>query len=248
MKLGLGVGLSKSNISGVSIPFEFDSDTYWWDFEFSNNTPDDVGDDTLSFIPERIATVKNLEQITKDKQPLVKTDGVDFNLDTNRHLLATNVVGLTNGSNGWYFATNCRADTSDSYLLVLGGGEGTIYIPSNRQFGFKASDGTTGADWVARGPAVNLSQWYTLEMQWDTDNDNVTIWYDGVEQTLAFGEDLTPHSNFSASDTSNLVIGNGTTAGVTSFDGRIQQMMFYDNVPSTLIRESISAYLITKRP
>lgn len=237
------------------IPFEHDAQTYWIDFISASNATETTGYTSTAAAIEQIAGVANLVQPTKDFQPLVQTDGVNFNKDTARQMQVENPSGITNGSDGWYIALNCRVDTSDSNILSIArnannvASRGQIYVPSNRQFGFKAADNDGGApNWIARGPAITLGQWYTLEMQWDLASDTVTIWYDGVVQTNAISTVALAMSAFPATDPSEMTVGNWSASDIDSFDGEIQNLIFHDGVPSTAIRSSISTYLTGVRP
>lgn len=238
-----------------SVPFEHDAQTYWLDFTGTNNVTEETAYSSTAAVLEQIAGETNFVQPTKDFQPLNQTNGINFNQSTPRRMRAENRAGITNGSNGWYIALNCRVDTSDSNILSIArnasatASRGQIYIPTNREFGFKAANNDGGAPiWICRGPAVTLGQWYTLEMLWDLVNDTVTIWYDGVQQTNAVSTTALAMSAFPATDPSEITLGNWSESNTDSFDGEIQNLIFHDGVPTTAIRQSISTYLTGVRP
>ncbi len=238
-----------------AIPFEHDSQTYWLDFTSIDNITEDTAYSSMAAAIEQIAGTKNFVQATKDFQPLSQTNGVNFNQSTSRQMQAANPSGVTNSSNGWYIALNCRADTSDSNILSIArnssatASRGQIYIPPNRQFGFKAANNDGGAPiWICRGPAVTLGQWYTLEMLWDLANDTATIWYNGVQQTNAIATTPLSMNAFPATDPSEVTLGNWSQSDSDSFDGEIQNFIFHDGVPTAAIRQSISTYLTGVRP
>ena len=244
-----------TNASVPVIPFLHDADTYWLDFTSDENVIEQTAFVSTAAAIEQIAGTLNFVQPTKDKQPLNQTNGVIFNDQTIRHLRAENRTGVTNGSNGWYLAVNCRTDSTNSDILNIArnanavSSRGRIYVPANRQFGFRAANNDGGnTSWIARGPAITLGQWYTLEVLWDIENDTATFWYDGVEQTLAFGTAAVSMNAFPATDPSEIVLGNETVTAVNSFDGEIQNVIFHDGVPSAQIRQSISTHLTGVRP
>lgn len=257
MDIGLSIGYRDAqNLS--SIPFEYDSNTLWWDFTFSGNTTETTGSDTYSFVPERIVGVHNLEQNVKDAQALVDANGAEFNDQTVREMYVDDLTGLTNATDGWYFAANINVESSVSQLFNIArnasqvASRGEIQVPSNRQFGIKMSNNDSGTiNWVARGPALTLATWYTVEIQLDLNNPAVvTIWYNGVEQTLAF-QNLSgiTMTEFPSTDPIEIIAGNKSVASPNeSFDGVVQQMIFQNGVPSSAIRTSISNYLKGQKP
>lgn len=238
-----------------NIPFEHNAQTYWLDFTSVNNITESTGYISTAAAIEQISGIKNFTQPTKDFQPISQANGINCNQSTPRRLEVENRAGLTNGSNGWYIALNCRVDSSDSNILSIArtasatASRGQIYIPTNRQFGFKAANNDGGAPiWICRGPAVTLGQWYTLEMLWDLENDVVTIWYDGVQQTNAVATTAMTMSAFPATDSSKVALGNWSESNADSFDGEIQNLIFHDGAPTNVIRQSISTYLTGARP
>lgn len=238
-----------------AVPFEHDAQTYWLDFTSANNVTEETGYSSLAAAIEQIAGAANFVQPTKDFQPINQENGTNFNQSTPRQMRAESPSGITNGSNGWYIALNCRADTTDCNVLSIArnassaASRGQIYIPSNREFGFKAANNDGGAPlWICRGPAITLGQWYTLEMLWDIANDSVTIWYDGVQQTNVIATTPLAMTAFPTTDPSEIVLGNWSASGSDSFDGEIQSFIFHDGVPTNAIRQSISTYLTGVKP
>ena len=67
------------------------------------------------------------------------------------------------------------------------------------------------------------------------------MWVDGVQQTLANEGNLVLNS-FDTTDPEEVVIGHRDNT-TSSLDGPLQNVIFYNGVPSTQIRESISTYL-----
>lgn len=241
--------------SGVSIPFLYDADTYWLDFEYDQNIQETTGVTTVSKLIERITGETYLRQLVKDQQPLAVTNGVDFNKDSNRQMTINNTAGITNGSDGWYIALNCMVVSGDSNIMSIArnasstASRGQIYVTGSRNFAVKAANNDGGTiNFVGYGPAITLSQWYTLEMRWTCDPNTLEIWHDGVAQTLASGPTGTFNAAFPATNPSEICVGNFSSTDLDSFDGTIQQIIFHDGVPSDAIRESISAYLIGEKP
>ena len=249
-----------SGLSPVdAIPFDYDSNTYWWDFTSTDNTVEATGDDTYAIVPEQIRGVANLIQPTKGFQPLKQTDGANFNKDSGRQLAVEDVTGITNGKSGWYIALNCVVDTNDSNIMTIArnanskASRGQIYVPSNREFGLKGDDNDGGSpNWIARAPAISTgsSTWYTLEMELTADGVDTTpvrIWYDGVLQTNTY-ENGTDFDAFPSTDPSEIVVGNFAETDSDSFDGKIQHMIFYNGVPSSDLRTAFSDYLVGVKP
>jgi len=256
MRLSLNLNLSKPAVSS-SIPFENDANTYWWDYTtVLTSNKETTAADTITYIVEAIRGVSNAASVTKDKQPLVVTDGGSFNKDTHRFMNLDNVAGIANGTAGWYAAFNFRPDTSASYPMTISrnasstASRGDLQVPSSREFGFKAANADGGSiDWIARGPAITLGTWITAEMEWDLVNDLVKVWYDGVLQTLSFGTVAVAMTAFNSTDPSQVRLGNSAgTSASNSFDGPIQHEIFYNGLPSSSIRQSISDYLVGVLP
>lgn len=254
----LGFGRGRKAALGValpSIPFTYDADTYWWDMTYSGNDVETTGDDTVSYVPERIAGLNNFGQLVKAAQPLLVAEGVNFNLDTARQMILDNVGSISNGSDGWYLAVNLKADTGNCGIFAISRSSGStasraqIYITGSRNFALKAAnnDGSS-VSFVGYGPVLTYSVWYTLEMRWRCNPNTLEIWYNGVLQTLASGPTGTYNAVFPATNPSEISIGNIPSTDVDSLDGTLQHVIFHDGVPSDSIRSSISTFLNAERP
>lgn len=266
-------GATQAYSSVPSIPFTSDSNTIWWDFRSTqtNNVVNTLGDDTLAYVYDAISGTqgRGLHQPNKSAQPLVKANGIDFNLDTNRSLLMINPTGICNATSGWYCAFNIKASTLGTSLMRISGAS-TSTTPSRGYIDFGGggstvpqirvnlanNDGTTltriGATQVGAIPNLATPTWITVEVQVDISNGTAVLsaWVNGSAQTIASPSTPTHTSTFLASDPNYFVVGN-VNSGVTasdSFDGEIQQMIFYNGVPSGGIRSSISSYINGVRP
>lgn len=240
----------------ANVGFLHDANTLWWDFTYSGNTVEATGDDTLAVVVERFNRVANLAQPTKDFQPISGATGANFNKDTGRQMSVTDVTGITNGKTGWYLACNANFTTADSNVMSIArnvsstAARGEIYLTSSRNFALKAAsnDGGTIA-FVGYTSPLTLAQWYTLEMLFEVVGGvgELTIWVDGVEQTLAV-DNNPAFVNFPATDPSEITVGNHSSTDADSMDGVLQHLIFQNGVPSASIRGAISAYLIGVRP
>jgi len=253
--IGVGYGPGGAGGGGVSVPFTYDADTYWWDFDYTGNTTDTLGDDTVSFVPERIRGEANARQTTKDYQPFKITDeGVAFGEASNRHYTLDTVDGISNGANGWYFCANVKMTSAVGYIFCINANGSTansrarIYFTTGRQPAFRANVTDSGTlNVVAQGQAMVLATWYTLEVLWDLDADTAKIFINGAEQALTSGPTGGPWDDLPASDPSNILIGNGSTGGTDSFDGTLAEIVFYNGVPSSEIQSSIQTYVLSQR-
>lgn len=239
MTLELTLGLTRPP-SGASNPHPFtnDSDTYWWDFTSADNTTDTVGDDTLSYVVEQIGGVVDLEQTTKNYQPLVVTDGVDFEASSSRQLDSASVAGMNDAATGIYLAVNAKWDSANGGVIVINGTPDVqVYLTGSRLYGLKLN----GA-WKMYSTARTLSQWYTLEIKIDTVADDITLWIDGVETTPQF-ENATGLATFGEITAIQEV---GKTS--SSLDGTLQHIILQNSLISDAARQSISDYLVSVRP
>lgn len=223
---------------GVTIPFEYDANTYWWSYILPGSIIETSGDDSFAFVPERIGGVKNLYNSTKDFQPLDVVNGADYQTSSTRQLFSEDFTGIVNGTTGFYLALNCKCDTGNNTLLNIVTPLGTVvntYVTSARNFALKYL-GT----FVGYGPAITLGSWYTLEMEWTRNPNTLRVWHNGTLQTLSNGPTGSFTSNFAAEDATNFVFG--------TFNGEVQQAVFYNGVPNSTIRSSISSYLVGEKP
>lgn len=235
-----------------SVPFIHDSNTFWWDFTNDGNTVDETGDDTISEVVERIRGERSLVQVTKDLQPLIVSDGINFNQDTDRTLVLESTGGITNGTNGWYLAGIFTAITSDSHIMEISRAvsttpsRGQIYLTGSRNLALKADDADGGAvNFVAFTPALTLGQKYTFEILWDHDTDSTTMWIDGISQNLTLGSESGPWGDFPPTDPVQVIVGNASN-GSKSWDGVLETLIFQNGVPDTTTRQSVSDYLVER--
>jgi hypothetical protein len=243
----------------VPLPFTSDAETFWYDFASTINTQNNtIGTETIAYVRERVGNKTPLVQPLKDMQAIKSSTaahGVGFNQATRRQMQMESPAGITNGKTGFYAAFNCRCDNANSGALLsiaraanANPARGYVLVPANREFGIQWGDNEgASVTSIARAPAITIGQWYTLEIQVDTVANTVTIWYNGVLQTLSFSSipDLT---NYPATNPSEVCIGNHSNLDNVSFEGALQHVVFYNGVPSSGIRSSISAYLNSVRP
>lgn len=248
-----------TSVAPPSVPFTSDADTYWWDFSSSPNiTTNTVGTETIAVVNERVGGKAALVQTLKDQQAIRAANpshGAAFNQATRRQMQVENVAGITNGKTGFYAAFNCRCDNANSGALLgiaraanANPARAYVLVPANREFGIQWGDNEgSSVTSIARASAITIGVWYTLEIAVDTVANTVTIWYNGVLQTLAFSSipDLT---NYPATNPSEICIGNQPNVDNVSFEGALQQVVFYNGVPASGIRSSVSAYLNSVRP
>lgn len=255
---GLGLGLGLNNLvvdAGFSL-FDYDENSFYTDFLDAGNTIETTGDDTLAVAPDLIVGTQKLVQQTKDYQPLVTANGINCNQDTARQMTFDDISGIANGTSGYYLELNAKFTTADSYIMSIAraastaASRGLIYVSGSRNFGIKADENDGGApNWLAYTSALTLDTWYTLGLQFNADGvdtNPVTIWVNGVEQTLAYdaGASFAP---FPSTSPSEVILFNDTT-NAKSWDGGISHFLFYNAVPSAAMRSSMSTYLNSVRP
>lgn len=248
--------IRKSNIiqEGFSL-FDYDENTFYANFLDANNTTETTGDDTLAVAPDLIVGTQKLIQQTKDYQPLVTANGINCNQDTARQMTFDDISGIANGTSGYYLEFNARFTTADSYIMSIArnastaASRGLIYVSGSRNFGIKGdeNDGPS-PNWLGYTSALTLNTWYTLGLQFNADGvdtNPVTIWVNGVEQTLAYdaGASFAP---FPSTSPSEIILFNDTT-NAKSWDGDIQDFIFHNAVPSAAMRSSMSTYLNSVR-
>jgi hypothetical protein len=239
--ISLGIGcLSLSPTSGgESVPFTYDSDTYWFDGTWSGNRIDAVADDTIAVAHERISNKGQLSKTTKDYQLLYDANGFKGLSGDNRvnSWGAGDVSGFNNGNSGWYMAANIYVESSD--YQIFSNGRASVYVPSNREIGFKHSYDGGGFDWALRCPAISYDTWYTIEILFNYSTDTMTCWYNGSSQSLAYSnaETFSPASS-------------DQPAAISAGEGITQQVIYVDDLiaSDSAIRETISTYLNEVRP
>ena len=252
---GAGTGPASNVVTTSTIaPFTSDANTFWWDF---SSVPDiltnTAGTETIAYVRERIGNKTPLVQTLKDLQPLKVSAGMDFNQSTLRILKVDDVTGLTNGTLGWYFATNYKPTIGGGVLLSIGrnaslvASRGSVEFSSSRipllRLGNSEASSISA---IANAPAQTLGVTMTLEVLLDTVNDTVSMWINGVSQTLTGTVPSMP--TFPSTDPIAISLGNAITSGAaTSADGSQQQAIFYNGIPSTGARSSISSYLNSVR-
>ncbi len=243
-------------------PFDYDSNTYWWDFRSTqtNNLVDTLGDDTMAYVYEAITgnVYKSLDQANKVRQPLIKTNGIDFNQLTTRKMELIDRTGICNATSGWYCAFNLKPTTATLRVLSIGGASGTnalrgeLDVTGSRlvRVRINANDGGTQTS-LGLSPALTLGAWYTVEVQVNISGGTAVMscWLNGTLQTLTSTATPAHNTTFPASNPIGFVIGNTLVGtGTQSLDGETQQMIFYNGVPSAGIRSSISSYLVGIKP
>ena len=248
---GAGAGPA-SNVATTSTiaPFTSDANTFWWDF---SSAPDiltnTAGTQTIAFVRERIGNKSPLVQTIKDLQPLKVAAGADFNQATPRRMQMLDVTGITNGTLGWYYATNYKPTTPNDVLFNIGrnasaiASRGSIEFSSSRLPTLKLGNAEASSiSAIAAAVAQTLGVAFTWEILLDTVNDTVSMWINGVLQTLTGTVPSMP--TFPATDPIAVTVGNGITSGaVQSADGSQQQAVFQNGIPSTGARSSISSFL-----
>jgi hypothetical protein len=249
--------------SNVTLPpFDYDSNTYWWDFRNTqtNNLIDTLGDDTMAYAYEYITgtVYKSFDQANKSRQPLIKTNGIDFNQLTTRKMELIDKSDICNATSGWYCAFNLNPTTATLRVLSIGGATGTnalrgeLDVTGSRlvRVRINANDGGTQTS-LGLSPALTLGTWYTVEVQVNISGGTAVMscWLNGTAQTLTSTATPAHNTTFPASSPTGFVLGNTLVGtGTQSLDGEIQQMVFYNGVPSSGIRSSISSYLVGIKP
>jgi hypothetical protein len=252
-------------------PFDYDENTYWWDFRSSqsNNVIDTLGGDTMAYAYEALAgtVYKSLDQANKSKQPLVVSNGIDFNKSTQRKLQLINASGICNGTNGWYCAFNIKPTSVSTTLMRISGAStstsparcwielvGGASVPQIRaRIGNNDSTTLTSLGLTPTGaiPNVNTGAWTTVEVEVNISGGIAVMraWINGTLQTLTSPTTPAHSTTFLATNPNLVILCN--TLGVNdnnSFDGTVQQMIFQNGVPSSDIRSSISSYLVGAKP
>lgn len=235
------------------IPFTFDASTLFWDFTAADCLIDTVGSDTVSWAMERIAGVLNSNQPVKGWQPLQVAKGIAFNTSTPRHLLMEQRPTVTNAKNGYYlaFVITPASTTSGTIVGVTGPTTSTtlyrcnLDFTSSRNLRLRIYQGDTGSViTVFTSAALTLGATYAVEVLLDFDADMATLWLNGVNQNVTVTG--TPWVNFPASNPNAVIIGNNL-ALTGGFDGVMNNLVFYDGVPGSTIRQSISDFEQARR-
>jgi len=253
-------------LGGSSTPaftdFEYDINTHYFD-----NV--DLSKIQVSEIPgaEQVATNitatlggKTMSNDTLDYCPLVTPNGFNFNKDTERQLRMDDVSGITNATDGYYFACNAQINTSDCTLWSMyrpagsHASRGRISITGSRNFALRFGDNDGVENWVAftRNTNITYGQWHTFEVLFDVANKIARFWIDGVEETnLQFdaADTRVIQPTLPNSDPNTVTMGNSPGTNATkSSDGGIQKIIFQNSVPTEQMRLSQSNYLNTERP
>lgn len=238
-----------------NIPFTYDSSTYFWDFAANDNVVDSIATTTMSQVLERIGSKVKLVSTNKSLQPLVVTGGINFNQATDRQLIAdysVQQVPMTNGKSGWYFACVFTPTTGNGRLIEISRNasqipsRGQLYISSARNIVLKyvTADGSSVAI-VFTSVALTLLTKYAIEVQVDLTTATASLWINGVSQSVT-STGLTV-ANFPSTNPYQFTIGNDAQVGGVSLDGIYNNAVFYDGVPSSTIRSSISAFEQTRQ-
>lgn len=237
-----------------NIPFtQYDAQSYWWDFTSNTNTVDNSLDTpTLSRAKEQIANKATFGNDTKATQPLVVAGGINFNSATNRVLrIEDDITSITNGKNGYYVAFTFTPNATNGSIFGVARNGGTtlsrLWIDftgsRNIRLRYGAADSNTLTS-VFTSAQLTLGQKYAIEVLFDCDADTVTLWINGVSQTLTITG--APFDNFPASNPSFALIGNQSTGGL-SLDGVLNNLFFQDGIPSAAIRNDQSAFQQVRR-
>jgi hypothetical protein len=239
-------------------PFDYDSNTYWWDFNSASNTVDDLGTDTVSFVVEKIRGESNAFQPTKVYQPVLLTDGVCYNTSSNRHLKLENKTDITKNTNGWYFGFNfyIPADLSSdsnitSEVLTIQASSGStasrgrVFVSSSKKVDVRIN--TAGADGAVsallQSSTLELSTWYTAEVYIALNSGTSFLKINGTSvdtDTVAF-------ATFPNSTPTDILFGNSAVSGVLSCQCTIAESIFNNAQASTELLSSWSTYLNTYR-
>lgn len=238
-----------------NLSFLYDSATYFWDFAANDNTLDTLTTTTLSAAYERVGNKVRLISTNKAQQPVGATGGVNFNQQTDRQLVAdyaVQQVPMTNGKNGWYFATTVTPTTGNVYMLEIARNasqtpsRGQLYISSSRLIVLKfvAADGSSVTQ-VFASNALTLGVKVAIEVQVDLTTGTASLWINGAAQTVtSTGLTAAP---FPSTNPYQFTIGNTAQTGGASFDGVMNNVVFYDGIPPSNIRSSISAFEQTRQ-
>lgn len=258
LSLGLGLGLVGPGLAyaGSAPPFTADADTYWWDFTSQSAISDTLGTDTLSLVPEALAGAISLVQPLKDFQPLDVAGGAQFNTASDRVLTISATTGLTNTKPGWYVAFVATfAAAQDSYVMEIArpsstaASRGRIYMTSTRAITFRGNrtDGTTiSTVGQSANSAVTLGTPIAVEIQWGSDAASSKMWLNGTEVTSWAVAPTGSYAAFPSGNPSQIIVGN-TANGGSSLDSALKQLVFYNGIPSSGVRASISSWLQGQR-
>lgn len=258
LNLGLGLNRVGSGLISGAFPFASSVNTIWFDFLNGNRIVDSTGYNTLSRITDGGYSIKAFKQVTKDLQPFLLSDGINFEISSNRHLYMEDPSGVTNAKDGLYFAANINITSGGGCILAVnrnGGSENSrarISIDSSNRIVLagNSNDSATVSN-VMVGQPLSLSTWYTIEVIWDFNTDTGSIKVNGTPQTLVSGPTGGLWSNYPSSDPSNIIIGNTAGNGslaTSSFDGIINEIVYNSAAASSIIISSVSTYLNNKRP
>lgn len=243
-----------SGVVSSSVPkslFIYDADTYFWDFASLERIVDTTGTSTVSFIPDLIGNKASLSQGNKSLQPLAVTKGINFNQTTNRVLNFDRPATITNGKTGWYFAATITPTTGNSTIMQITRAASTaasrlyLDITSSRNVRLRYGDNDNSSlTTIFTSSALTLGTKYAIEVLFDTVADTVTLWINGVNQNVTVSG--APFSSFPSTNPLSVLIGNIST-GVTSFDGVMNNIVFQNGIPSSSIRNSVSAFQQTRQ-
>lgn len=231
--------------------FISDSDTYFWDFTSTKNITDATGVSTLSYAPELIGAKVALSQTDKEYQPLIVSKGINFNQTSARVLTFDIPPTITNGKTGWYFAATATFTTTASTLMQItraaSSAASRMYLDftgsRNIRLRYGDNDNATLTT-IFTSSQLTLGQKYAIEVLFDTVADTVTLWINGVQQSITVTG--TPFSSFPSTNPQSVFIGNIST-GTASLDGNLNNIVFYNGLPTSTIRNSISSFQQTRQ-
>lgn len=255
MKANLGYPFSQQGGGpppAPSIPFTYDTNTYFWDMESSNNIVDNIGTPTVSRVVDLIGNKSDIRNYNKQWQPLKVAGGVSFNQSTNRYLTFSLPPTITNGKNGWYVAFVLTPTTATNGVVMsisraVSTANSRMYIDftgsRNIRLRFGSADNSTLAT-LFTSVALTLGQKYAIEVLFDFDLDTYVLWINGVNQNVAVTGG--PWSNFPSTNPLEVLVGNFTSGGL-SLDAVLNNIVFQNGVPSNDIITSVSAFEQVRR-
>lgn len=238
-------------------PFTNNANTYFYNFLSSENRTVTSNDEVLVEAIEQLRNENSLVQQTLDYAPLIVTgEGINCNQNTARQMTFNFIDSIANGTDGWYMAFNAKVTTGNSHILniaravITTPSRGQAYFTGSRNWGVKADENDGGSiNWLGYSPQITFDTWYTFEARLIADGataNPLTLWIDGVEQTLT-AQDANTFAQFAATAPSEVLLFNDS-GDDDSFDGVIQDFIFQNENPSAAIRSSISTNRIAARP
>ena len=244
-----------SGSGGDTVPFtDYDANTLFFDHSSASNTVDTLGDDTYSYIPEKIYGVNALFQNVKDLQPIKEANGISFRQATNRNIVLLKNTGIANGTNGFYWGDNIfipsdttAVDNEIFQIKAVSGNtssRGRIAYSSTGKIDVRydatRADGAITAQLVSA--TLTKGFWYTVEVAIDFTAGTKTLKING--STVDSGSTAT--GTFPASDPVYVLFGNDrvvASATTDSCNGTLQKTIFQNAAPTSAQLTAFGAYL-----